>query len=61
MPRPLLLEGYCPRTGRGHPVTLQRPGLASEYPGQAAGEATVHSGQTCGSFQILPSLTRVAF
>lgn len=21
MPRPLLLEGYCPRTVRGHPVT----------------------------------------
>lgn len=61
MPRPLLLEGYCPRKGRGHPVTLRHPGLGSEYPGQAAGEATAHSGQMCGFFQILPSLTRVAF
>ena len=59
MPRPLWLEGYCPRTGRGQPVTPQHPELGSEYPGQVVGEAMAN--RRCGSFQILLSLPAVAF
>lgn len=37
------------------------PGLGSEYPGQAVGEATVSSGQTGGLLSDSAFLTRVAF
>lgn len=45
MPRPLRREGYCPRTGRGQPVTPRYPELGSEYPRQASGGGGGHGEQ----------------